>query len=252
MAVNRTTVADQRNDISRFVVHLTRDDSADFSEGGATARDNFKSIIDGRCVHAFRSHCLHNPRLKRLPDDKKEEFNVACFTETPLHQIHLLTQQIQGRNIRFEPYGLVFTKSFLISNGAQPALYINGYGGNNHVKVAVDEILNVAIDNGFKSAIWRILPFINVMYEKYDFAWEREWRVRKGLRFKLTDLVCVILPADGDDDLKDRFLKAGLSYISPGWTYERIVNELASQQRATRKLTFPGPQLMIKKNTSKR
>jgi hypothetical protein len=80
----------------------------------------------------------------------------------------------------------------------------------------------------------KILPFINAMHERYDFTWEREWRVRERLRFKLSDLVCVILPSDGADDIKEACAKSGLAAVSPGWTYEQIVTELAKQQSATK------------------
>jgi hypothetical protein len=70
--------------------------------------------------------------------------------------------------------------------------------------------------------------------DTYDFTWEREWRVRGSLNFKLSDLVCVILPSDGAEDLKDACMKSGIAAVSPGWTYEQIVSELAKQQSATK------------------
>jgi hypothetical protein len=43
------------------------------------------------------------------------------------------------------------------------------------------------------------------------------------------------LPDDGDDeDIRERLAKAGIAAISPEWTYERIVSELAKQQRRTK------------------
>lgn len=74
------------------------------------------------------------------------------------------------------------------------------------------------------------------MHEGYDFSWEREWRIRGDLRFSPRDIVCVILPAQGQDALKERMARSGIATISPGWTYEQIVAELAKQQRTVRSL----------------
>ena len=83
--------------------------------------------------------------------------------------------------------------------------------------------------------MWRLLPFLNAMHERYDFSWEREWRVVQDFKFRLKDLVCVILPHKGEESLKEKFARYGLAVISPGWTYEQILTELACQQRTTRR-----------------
>jgi hypothetical protein len=58
------------------------------------------------------------------------------------------------------------------------------------------------------------------------------------LKFGQRDLVCVILPPSGNADVRERLAKAGIAAISPKWTYERIISELAQQQRK--------PRLMLK------
>ena len=55
-----------REDISQFIVHLTRDDSKTFSSGGATAKENFARIIKNRIIGAYRPHCLYNKKLETL------------------------------------------------------------------------------------------------------------------------------------------------------------------------------------------
>jgi len=88
------------------------------------------------------------------------------------------------------------------------------------------------VKNRFTGKIWKLLPFINVMHSGYDFTWEREWRMRGSLKFILRRLVCAILPDnDGDDDIRERLADAGIAAISPEWTYERMVAELARQHR---------------------
>lgn len=228
----------EREDISRFIVHLTRDDSDTFNNG-SNARENFLKILKGKKITPYRPHCLFNYKLRSLEKTERKKLNVACFTEVPLNQLHLLTRQIIGRDIKLEPYGFVFTKQFIVSAGGQPALYINSYNDNSWLKDALMDIFNQSHEEGkFTSRFFRILPYVNAMHEKYDFSWEREWRVRKNLEFKLTDLVCLILPDDGEEDIKDACANVGLAVVSPGWTYEQIVAELASQQKITKRLVL--------------
>ena len=63
-----------------------------------------------------------------------------------------------------------------------------------------------------------------------------EWRVLGDLEFAARNIVCLILPADGEEPLKERLAREGIATISPGCTYELIVAELARQQRSTRSL----------------
>lgn len=226
-----------REDISRFVVHLTRDDRKTFTNG-ASPRANFLAIIKSREIYSIRPHCLFNVQVKKLPKEVRDKFNVACLTETPLNQLHLLVGAIPGRQIELEPFGFVFTKEFIAAKGGQPAIYVNSYNQKVWLRESTDALFQTAcVDGKLTPKLWRLLPFINAMHERYDFSWEREWRVRNGLKFALADLVCVILPSEGEDDLKEKFAKSGIAVISPGWAYEQIVTELARQQRKTKSLT---------------
>ncbi|AFZ27905.1 Protein of unknown function (DUF2743) [Cylindrospermum stagnale PCC 7417] len=232
----KSLATDGREDISQFIVHLTRNDQKTFPDGGNTAKKNFQAILESRTILATRPHCLFNQQLDDLSDQEKEKFNVACFTEVPLNQLHLLIKEIPGRQIKLESYGFVFTKDFIIKSGGQPAIYINSYNNNLWLRDAVKELFKVAQKNGeFVGNLWRLLPFINSMDEKHDFSWEREWRINKDLEFELNDLVCLILPVQGEYLLKRNLTKEGITFISPGWTYEQIVTQLARQQKATKK-----------------
>jgi hypothetical protein len=136
-----------------------------------------------------------------------------------------------------EPYGVCFTKDFIVREGGQPALYINEYDGNTWHRDSLDELFEQSVtDRKVVTPLWRILPFVNSMHEGHDFSWEREWRIDGDLRFTNKDIVCVILPAERESALKRRLTSAGIATISPGWTYEQIVGELSKQQRTTRSL----------------
>jgi hypothetical protein len=233
MSVDKTNVTEDREDISRFVVHLTRNDRTDF-ENGSTAAQNFRLILKERAVRPFRPHCLHG---KQVPEQHRKKLAVACFSEVPLNQIHLLIREIVGRQIKLEPYGMVFSRRFLIEQGAQPAIYINSYNANLKVRRAVDALFQHCVETDFGSPMVALLPFLNAMHEKYDFTWEREWRMRNTLNFTMKDLICVIVPTDGENKLKEILAQVGLPAISPGWSYEQIASELGRQQRETKRLT---------------
>lgn len=232
MLVNRYSVTEQREDISRFVVHLTRAGTSDWPKGGATAYDNLTAILEQQCIKAFRPHCLHKKDIEKI-DEIYDAFKVFCFTEVPLDQIHLITQEIKGTKYQREPYGIVFRKQFLIEKGAQPAIYVNSYRANVAIRESFDEIFRISQQENFRNDAWRILPFVNIMYERHDFAWEREWRLAGDLDFPLEEVVCVILPKGKEEYLRKELLCAGISVIYPGLIYEEIVYELARQHRIT-------------------
>lgn len=235
MEITRKNVTDSREDVSRFVVHLTRDDREDFKYG-ATARDNFLSIIKQKRIGAFRPHCLHAPQIKGFSRKVRRKFYVSCFTEVPLTQLRFLVQRIKGRQVCLEPFGFVFDKRTLIEKGAQPALYINSYSGNDALKKSINRIFELSRKNEFEDDLARILPFVNAMHEKYDFTWEREWRVAGDFHFKHSNIVCCVLPSSGQEDIREKLIQAGIAAVSPGWTYEQIVSEMARQQRTTKKV----------------
>lgn len=223
-----------REDVSRFIVHLTRNDKIDFTNG-ATAKENFLDILKSKKILSVRPHCIFNKRLENVTDGVRKKFNVACFTEIPLNQLHLLARDIPGRSVKLEAYGFCFTKEFVVKSGGQPAIYINSYGDNNYLRESVDRLYEESVtEDAVKSPAWRLLPFINAMNERYDFSWEREWRTSSSLKFKYSDLVCLVLPSTGAEDIRGAAAEAGIAVVSPGWTYEQIVHELAKQQRSTK------------------
>jgi hypothetical protein len=229
---------EDREDISQYILHLTRDDRADDPHSGATARDNFENILKHRRIIALRPHCLHGDSIKRLPDDIRQKFNVACFTETPLTQLKSLLD-IPGRKVNLEPYGFVFSRSFLEENNGQEVTYIHEYGSQSQ-RAAYDSIYRTEARANFSGPTWRLLPFVNIRHEGHDFFWEREWRVLGDLVFKTDDLVCVILP-ERESELRSQMATKGIAAICPEWGYEKMIGQLASQQRRTMRIWSTRP-----------
>ena len=151
---NRPEVTEHREDISRYMVHLTRDDT---DQNGGPARDNFLGILASETIAAYRPHCLH---AGQLPDVHRKKFNVACFTECPLSQIRHMVGWMPGRKIQLEPFGFVFKREFLMERNAQPVTYINTYGDDKGVREAYDAIFETALKMKFTGSKWKVLPFL--------------------------------------------------------------------------------------------
>jgi hypothetical protein len=50
---------------------------------------------------------------------------AACFTETPIDHVYLQCQQIQGRQLHFESYGLAFFEQTVRAKGGNPIFYVD-------------------------------------------------------------------------------------------------------------------------------
>lgn len=231
-----------REDISKFLIHLTR------NSGGNSARDNLISILKEKEIEARNFHCLFSPKLKKLHFTEllKSKFKTVCFTETPLTQIKNLTKLIANRRIHLKPYGLVFWKSNLIKYGATPAIYVNSHGSK------VREFLLKQFDIAFEDArSWKALKTIdenhlelvqyfssiNVISDRHNFLWEREWRHYGSFKFSYREIVAIIAE-DTEEFLKlcDEKLSANVArtirkipIIHPDWSYEEVIESLSIQ-----------------------
>ena len=89
-------VLPRRSDLSTFVVHLTSGDDASL---------NLKSIVSQRLIEARNSYGQETSLLKEA------NIKCACFTETPLEHLYMLTSDmmILKRNINL--MGLQLQKS---------------------------------------------------------------------------------------------------------------------------------------------
>jgi hypothetical protein len=229
-----------REDISRFLVHLTR------YHDHVVACKNLISILKDKTIYAKNAHCLVMHKLRQMNFSKKlqQEFYTVCFTETPLPQIKQLTKEIEGRRIKLSPYGLVFWKDELFEKGASPAIYINAKG-TSVSSFLIDEFESIFKDvttfKGLKEKeahyknIVHYYSLINVVKDQHDFMWEREWRHHGDFKFYYKSVAAIIAQNperfkelcknDCTDQLK-RYLNR-IPFISPEWTYEELIEELA-------------------------
>ncbi len=229
-----------RDDLSRFLVHLTRDYC------DSTAEDNLFEMLRQKRIKARNAHCLFAPKISKIGFSEvlKKQFNTVCFTETPLNQLRHLAQEIPGRKIELCPYGLVFWKANMLEAGANPAVYINSKAKG------LRELLLKQFDEHFKElrqyrqfksefgndadAIIRYYALINIISDRVDFSWEREWRVKGDFSFTFDRLVAIIAPnpesfrkmADQcfGSKLRDEIVR--IPVVCPEWNYEQLVEEM--------------------------
>src|SRR5712692_5454037 len=138
-----------RDDLSRFLIHLTRDYE------GVSAENNLISILKMRKIQARNAHCLfkHDLAKLRLSSTLQKRFTTVCFTEAPLPQIKRLIAKVAGRQIQLQPYGLVFDKDFLLARGASPAIYVILYRTLllSHFEMSTSEV-------GSSYTLWKARP----------------------------------------------------------------------------------------------
>ncbi len=225
-----------RDDLSRFLIHLTRDYE------GVSAENNLISILKMRKIQARNAHCLfkHDLAKLRLSSTLQKRFTTVCFTEAPLPQIKRLIAKVAGRQIQLQPYGLVFDKDFLLARGASPAIYVNAKGTQlrdyllvefrkQFEKIKTLRSLKKSEQEYYESIV-QYYSLINIISNNYDFTWEREWRLTGDLAFKYLKLIAIIAedPDDFESLCEEQLPKQKFRYIqmlpiiSPEWSYEDI------------------------------
>ncbi|MDO8141829.1 MAG: hypothetical protein Q6358_10060 [Candidatus Brocadiales bacterium] len=231
-----------REDLSRFLVHLTRDD-----DDGERASANLISILKDKTIFARNAHCLVMHKIKKMgfSDLLKSEFKTVCFTETPLTQIRQLVSEIKGRKIQLRPYGLVFWKDNLFDKGASPAQYINAKG-TSISKFLLDQFDSIfegittlkklkRVEVEHYENIVHYYSLINVVGDKNDFLWEREWRHHGDFTFNYSDVVAIIANnPEGFEKWSEKklgktkhvYIKK-IPIINPNWTYEELLENFA-------------------------
>ncbi len=235
----------RRTDLSTFLVHLTR------AAEGKTARDNLLSIAhDG----ALQARTALGPaaqlevHLAGTPATQK----VVCFTETPLEHTWMLLQQIDGRTIQFEPYGLAITKTTARKAHFNPVWYsdISTRGGRDWPVASVDKLVasaeqrakrhdgSVDVNLLAMEPILLLTPFFEQMgpirQGRKEFWWEREWRHVGEYRLAFPSRIVAVFAPEADhplfrQDLEQRNERwARRPLLDPTWGLERMIAELSN------------------------
>lgn len=229
-------VLSSRTDLSTFLIHLTK------GSGDISAKDILAKIIRDKKLLAGSPFGI---AAKSLDRDTNETQRAVCFTETPMAHLSLLTEEIEGRAIQFEPYGIAITRKQGRKQAVNPVWYIDITPGHTWLTNPLNELVNKAIASGDfnRSEISKIAPFIEQMgagqgnpgagiraYRK-EFWWEREWRHVGD--FCLPNTYIVLCPVADIPELRaviaalDEESRPYVSFVDPAWSLESIIGKLA-------------------------
>lgn len=237
---NIRDVLNRRNDLSTFVVHLTKG-------VGTAPSDNLVSIIQTRTLEA-RSAMGWAKEQDDSNDQTKQSQRVVSFSETPLEHIYSLVADILGRQVNLKSYGLAFTKMAARKIGVNPVWYVDRTAGAPHgwqVSNAVNQVRDAAIATGnfHETPAAKLLPFFEVMgtwpTSQNEFWWEREWRHRGNLTFSL-DQVSLWLCPEGEIQAITQLIQSQTPppqkmprCTDPKWGLEQIVAHLVDETEVT-------------------
>ena len=221
----------RRNDLSTFIVHLTRANNGNSAKENLASKRARTGKIEAR--NAYGHGIYKNRRHQAFPLDA---YNTVCFTETPLEYIHLFTENIADRRLfRFEGYGIAITKAMARKDGINPIMYVDMTSGHDGgIARALDKLVTDALTAGdpAEEPIFEIVPFIEQMgtwsRSKKEFWWEREWR--KIGDYQLPNTYIIICPYADHADIKlciPRVRRERIRFIDATWGLEEIIARLA-------------------------
>lgn len=157
-------------DMSDYLVHFT------------DTIDNLRSIIFTGEVKAINSY-----GWGRRITEVLEKHRSACLSEIPLDMLDRLVS-------RHGQFGIAFRKQLVLDSGGSRVWYLNeGYATSTFLQNVVNQLY---VTQDFANDFWKLTPFIDIVIpNKYEWDWEREWRVPGGLNFNLEDVAFLVIPS---------------------------------------------------------
>lgn len=129
---------------------------------GLSGKDRFFKILKDKIIEGTSS-------------GKCRDYKYVCFSEAPISAIGRIIAASK-KEIRYEPYGFMFSKAYLFKIGARPVLYQT----DEEYELLPDELK------------YKHVSFDLNMQDQTDWMWEREWRLKAGelkLDYKSTTLI---------------------------------------------------------------
>jgi hypothetical protein len=174
-----------RNDISPFLIHMTKND------GYSSAQEKIGKIFSDGYLERGKT-AISTMRFAAGCDENNDKIindylSAISFTETPLNEIHTMFD-LAYRGIDLQPYGLVFIKEKLMKAGVSPVLYLNTYFEKDKTKKVVDALWGLKDHSPDQARL--LFPLISTFGEQFfydkieDFIWEREWRYVADQKFQ--------------------------------------------------------------------
>lgn len=150
---------DVRPDLSKFLIHLTKNTKDD---------DNFSAF--NNLVHILKTGEIWGSDTKGFI---KGPNKATCFMDVPITSLKYIlnSENANPHNPRYEPFGILATKKTAYRKGCRPVIYLS----NNELKV-------------FKiprEELWRIVRLEVAGDNWINWMHEREWRCKNS--FKLPE-----------------------------------------------------------------
>jgi hypothetical protein len=230
----------RRNDLSTFIVHLTRK-----TDDGNSAQQNAQSILRNRKIEA---RTAFGPAASKLKEVGRNAGSQKCvsFSETPLEHLYCLCQKIPKRRFRLSRFGLAFAKMKARERGVNPVWYVDITPGHDWLMNPINQLIEAEIKRRklfSKSPLAKVTPFIEQMgsgarlsgsnYRK-EFWWEREWRHVGDFGFFLSDVALGLAPEQRIEEFEKFARKLGrrIPFVDPKWGIEKIIAHLSGYRGA--------------------
>ncbi len=145
------------------------------------ACNNLKNILDNKTIKASNKVI-------------RGKFSVVSFSELNIIDlINRINWMSHRKRFNFEPYGIAFSKDFLLRFGVRPVIYCD--------------------NNTWKNLTKSELPFFQNEGEFKNWIFEKEYRILGDFSFEKTDISHIFVPFKKDVDfMKSKF--AGLKFIN--------------------------------------
>jgi hypothetical protein len=254
---NRRDILKLRSDLSPYLVHLTRNGpirtyplqaSFDLPHGSVVssaeldARTSLVEILNSRSILARSPFSYFNFKVRfprpngsiLNPDSKvnREWLKSVCFTETPLDQVRVHCHKIEGRDLHFQPYGVVFSEQAVRKRVGNPIFY---FESSSTIRSSLDSLASSQSCESMRSTLPYFEAFGKPAFKsnpvaEIDFRWEREWRVVGSFEFSLSDLVCVLCP-ESEFEFFQKLVGLEVKLVDPNWP-EEMLKEVLGRRRS--------------------
>ena len=140
--------------------------------------------------------------------------HAVCFSEVPFTYLRRITD-------RYSQYGIAFKQKFVAAHLAARVWYLDV--GSVHEKVWLDLLAHFESRRTPGDDFWGLATCVDrVGYHggaRYEFEWEREWRIPGplGLPFTPDDVEFLFLPAELHDAARSFFESAIADNTGPGY-----------------------------------